>query len=146
MRNEIDVTKALTLLLMDNFSTITVTDQDIEEGFDRPCFYIDIVNTESGNVGEFDESTMQFSIYYFCKNINTGYLELLNMKNNLLPILKKPVKISEDFYFTCDNLSFVINKADKVLTVNFDVELIQEEEKDTEKDYMDNLIINEEEA
>ena len=147
MRSEIDIIKGLSDMLRSNFSTISVEDIDVAEGFDRSCFAVAIMDMEDGQVGEMEEINANVDVYYFSKDLYSGYLELLNMKKTLSKLLKDPIKVSDSFFFTCDNLSFTLSMADKALAVNFDVQLVQDYEKDSEYDeYMENLIIDETEV
>lgn len=147
MRGETDIIYGLSVMLMDNFPTIEQKDADEAEGFERSCFAVEILSSEDTQVGEMEELTANVEIYYFCKDINHGYAELLVMKKTLSKLLRNPIKVSDSFYFTCDNVSFTVSKADKALAVNFDVQLVQDYEKDSDIDYtMENLIIDEKEV
>ena len=115
MKSEIDVINALSSLLETEFPTIPIKDEDEAEGFDRSCFAISVFDMEDGKVGEMDETNIDMSVFYFCKGLNSGFLELLNMKKALAELLQEPIKVDDDFYFTCDDLSFVISKSDKAL-------------------------------
>ena len=147
MRSEIDIINGLSAMLRENFPTIEQKPADKAEGFERSCFAVQILSSEDSQVGEMEEINANVDLYYFCKDINYGYAELLMMKKNLSKLLKHPIKVSGGFYYTCDNISHTISLPDKALAVNFDVQLVQDYEKDTDIDYtMQKLIINKEEA
>ena len=146
MKSEIDVIYALSSLLETEFPTIPIKDEDEAEGFDRSCFAISVFDMEDGKVGEMNETNIDMSVFYFCKGLNSGFLELLNMKKALAELLQEPIKVDDDFYFTCDDLSFVISKSDKALSAEFSVHLVQYKEPDTEYYYMKNLVYKKEEV
>ena len=50
MYTVINVIKALSGLIETNFPEYPVNDRDIEEGFDRPSYFIDIEETVAENV------------------------------------------------------------------------------------------------
>lgn len=131
MLSVIDIIRSLSILIGEHFPRYPVNDRDTVEEFPRPSYFIDIDDI----VGEmatngYTKETCKLEIYFFCEDVYKGFLELLDMKNELLKVLSKPLKVtSEDETLTAhvvfDNLTVTISKVDKALKVECTSELIQ---------------------
>lgn len=131
MLSIIDIIRALSLLIGEKFPDYPVNDRDITEEFPRPSYFIDVgdIVTELATNGFTREKT-QLEIFFFCEDIYQGFLQLLDMKNELIQVLSKPIKVtSEDGELTAhvvlNNLTITISKADKALKVEGESELVQ---------------------
>lgn len=71
-----------------------------------------------------DSATIE--IYCFVESLETGFLELLKTKNELLTWLNNPIELDVGGYVTPSEVRAVISKADKGLQVTFNIDLIQE--------------------
>ena len=148
----IDVIKALTLLIESNFPNYPVNDRDLEEGFSRPSYFIDIEEIRGSNqTTEYAKEESDLQIYFFAEDRYQGFLDLIDVKNELLSLLSVPLPLTDDndqvvAHVTFDEspekqLSITINKADKTLLCTLTSVLIQQiPEKESETDYlMENL-------
>lgn len=131
MLSIIDIIRALSLLIGEHFPDYPVNDRDSTEEFPRPSYFIDVgdIITELATNGYTREKT-QLEIYFFCEDIYRGFLQLLDMKNELFQVLSKPLKVeSEDgesvAHVVLNNLTITISKTDKALRVDCESELIQ---------------------
>ena len=69
MYTVINVIKALSGLIETNFPEYPVNDRDIEEGFDRPSYFIDIEETVAENVTQcLIRERCQLKLYFFAEN------------------------------------------------------------------------------
>lgn len=131
MLSIIDIIRALSLLIGEKFPSYPVNDRDMVEEFPRPSYFIDVgdIVTELATNGYTREKT-QLEIFFFCEDIYQGFLNLLDMKNELFQVLSKPLKVtSEDgemvAHVVLNNLTITISKVDKALKVECESELIQ---------------------
>lgn len=127
----IDIIRSLSLLIGEHFPDYPVNDRDMVEEFPRPSYFIDVgdITTELATNG-FTSEKADIEIYFYCADIYQGFLQLLDMKNELFQLLSKPLKItSEDgemvAHVVLNNLKITISKADKALRVDCESELIQ---------------------
>ena len=131
MLSVINVIKALTLLVESKFPNYPVNDRDLTEGFDRPSYFIDIDEVRGENVtSELVKETADISLYFFEEDIYSGFLKLLDMKNDLLELLNNPLALTDDegkiiAHVVFNDVSVTISKADKALTCVMTSELIQ---------------------
>ena len=131
MLSVIDVIKALTLLVESNFPSYPVNDRDLVEGFNRPSYFIDVDEVRGENVtSDFVKETADLSLFFFEEDIYSGFLKLLEMKNELLELLGKPLALTDEngnvvAHVVFNDVSVTISKADKALTCVMTSELIQ---------------------
>lgn len=140
----IDVIRAISKHMIENYQNYPLDDRDISDTVDRPCSFIDVDDMESEiyAVG-YVRDTASIDIYVFVEDLNIGFLELLDCKNDLLRWLNNPIKLLDENddiggYVTPINVTATISKADKALKVSFDIELIQalEDKSETENPYV----------
>lgn len=136
MLSVIDVIKSLTLLIETNFSDYPVNDRDLNEGFDRPSYFIDVDDVDASNVtSHYVRETANLSVYFFAEDIYKGFLNLLQVKKTLLELLNKPLKLMVDekvvAHVVFNDVNVTVNKADKALIATMSYELVQERQIDT---------------
>ncbi len=150
----IDVIKSLTLLIESNFPDYPVNDRDLNEGFSRPSYFIDIGEIRGSNqTTEYVKEEADLLIYFFAEDRYQGFLDLIDVKNQLLSLLSVPLALTDDDDQTVAHVTFdesptkklaiTINKDDKTLLCTLTSVLIQqiEDESETELPYMDTLAI-----
>lgn len=129
MLSVMDIIKALSDLIEENFPNYPVCDVDIEENYPRPSYFIDVDNIKGENVtNNYVKETCEIQVYFFAENRYEGFIDLLNMKNKLLVILNEPLKIQYKnltAHVVFNNVSVEISKADKALRCEMVSELIQ---------------------
>lgn len=104
-----------------------IKDVDITKEIPRPCLVIEAEELKSGSVTQFlREETNGLIVYYFAQRRETGYAELLRLKNDLQDILLEPLEIAEGFYITAGELDAEINKSDMALAARFETYMVQE--------------------
>lgn len=103
-----------------------ICDRDIDDTVDRPCSFIDIDDMESElcAVGYVQDSAT-IEIYCFVESLETGFLELLKIKNEMLTWLNSPIELDVGGVVTPSEVKAVISKADKALQVTFNIDLVQ---------------------
>ena len=96
MLSVIDVIKSLTILIQENFPNYLVNDRDLEEGFERPSFFIDIAEVRgSTKTARYVTEYAELELFMFEKNIYQGFLNLLDAKNKILVLLQQPLKLTD---------------------------------------------------
>lgn len=93
---------------------------------------------------DYIQESSDLEITFFAENRYEGFLELLDMKNNLTKLFNEPLQITDNFYVTLLETTSEIFKQDKVLTFSFTANIVNKIERD-ETDYlMENLYYKEE--
>lgn len=146
MLTVIDVIRALSELIEKEYPQFRLIDYDIEEGFEKPAFFIEPedVNT-SWVASDYLKESSNLNIVFFAEDRYTGLIELLDMKNNLTVAFDDPLYITDgktEYYCQLLTTSSDIFKQDKVLTFNIQADLIQKVERKEVKPYMENLETN----
>ena len=130
MVTAVDIIKTLTVRCRELLGC-DVNDRDISEGFERPSFFIEIVDFKNEDIGELLRGdTLNIYIYYFNEKRLTGYLDLLKARESIRELLATPLQIVE-----------TINKADMTYITNFDVTIYQQR-PEADAPYMEELAIN----
>ena len=97
---------------------IPVTQTDVQEGFDRPSFFVQLDNpTSTGYVTQIHKS-MTVRIYYFPENKHIYTSEILKMQETLTNLFDMKLSV-KDRLFNIDNLSFAVT--DGVLECSFGI-------------------------
>lgn len=145
MKTVIDVIKSLSDLIQENYSEYKLIDYDVEEGFEKPAFFISVENVNTSYVAtDYIKESSDLEITFFAEDRYDGFLTLLDMKNNLMRLFREPLEIDDNFYVTLLDTTSEIYKADKVLTFSFTANIVNKIERD-ETDYlMENLYYKEE--
>lgn len=138
MLSVIDIIKSLSLLVEKNFPNYPVNDRDLQEGFERPSYFIDVEDVQGENLTAcYVKETANLSLYFFEEDIYSGFLKLLDMKNKLLELLREPLALADEngvivAHVVFNDVGVTISKADKALTCTMTSELVQARE-DSEK-------------
>lgn len=118
---------------------VTVTSNDISEGFERPSFFIDIENVRPENfMNKFSEKTLDIEILYFPKDINKNQLELLEITDILSKnfIDNNYIELEDGLIVEVKNAKF--NTVNKVLHFDFEI-FISEEYEEKEYELMEEI-------
>lgn len=118
---------------------VTVTSNDISEGFERPSFFIDIENVRPENfMNKFSEKTLDIEILYFPKDINKNQLELLEITDMLSKnfIDNNYIELEDGLIVEVKNAKF--NTVNKVLHFDFEI-FISEEYEEKEYELMEEI-------
>ena len=132
MYTVINVIKALSGLIETNFPNYPVNDRDIEEGFNRPSYFIDIENTVAENITQYlIRESCDLKLYFFAEDNYHGFLALLQMRAQLLDLLRRPLRITNDDNKTVGHVLFTnvaaeVYKADKTLECTLTSEWVQQ--------------------
>ena len=146
MLTVIDVIRALSELIEDKYPHYPVVDMDVDEDYPRPSYFIDVedVNT-SWVANDYIKESINLQIVFFAENRYEGFLDLLDMKNNLTILFDDPLYITDgktEYYCKMLTTASDLYKQDKVLTFNIQADLIQKVERKETKPYMENLETN----
>ena len=143
MLSVVDTIRALSELIAQNFPNYPVHDRDIAEGFERPSYFLDISESRSETVtASYIKEETDLLLYFFAEDRYSGFLELLDMKNNLVNLLSKPLEIGteeETAHVIFNSINAVVTKDDKTLTCSFTSELIQKMEVDEGEYIIENV-------
>lgn len=116
---------------------------DIEEDYPRPCYFIDVEDVQTSWVAsDYLKESSQLKIVFFAENRYEGFLDLLDMKNNLTVLFDDPLYITDgktEYYCQMLTTASDLYKSDKVLTFNIQADLIQKVERVETEPYMENL-------
>ena len=132
MYSVIDIIKALSLLIEKHFPAYPVNDRDLTEGFNRPSYFIDVDRVETSDITAYlMQEESDIVLYFFEEDNYRGFLKLLQMKNQLVTVLKDPLELTNDdgdtvMHVTLDSLTTTVSKADKALICSFSTVLVQE--------------------
>lgn len=141
MVTAVDIVKALTIKCRELLGC-DVNDRDLSEGFERPSFFIEVVDFKNADIGEIIRGdTFTVYIYYFNERRETGYLTLLKARESLRELLAMPIPITDGFSIVADEIAENISKADMSYITNFDVTLYQNRPQ-PDGTYMEELAIN----
>lgn len=149
MLSVIDVIKALTILVESNFPNYPVNDRDVTEGFERPSYFIDIEEVKTENVtAQHVKETAELVLVFFEQDIYKGFLNLLDMKNELIELLNRPLELTDEngktvAHVVFNDVSMTVSNADKALTCTMSSELIQKRaDEDEHLPLIDNVEFN----
>lgn len=119
---------------------------DIDEDYPRPSYFIDVEDVQTSWVAsDYIKETSSIKIVFFSENRYEGFLDLLDMKNNLTLLFDEPLYISngkEDYYVSLLNTNSELYKSDKVLTFDITADLIQKVNKVETEPNMEELNVN----
>ena len=142
----IDVIRALSELIEKTYPNYPVVDMDIDEYYPRPSYFIDVedVNT-SWVASDYIKESSTLKIVFFAENRYEGFIDLLDMKNNLTVLFDDPLYITDgktEYYCQMLTTDSDLYKQDKVLTYNIQVDLIQKVNRKEVKPNMEELNTN----
>lgn len=127
MTKFIDVQAAIVSKLRKIDSEVEINSSDIEEGFKRPCFYVDILNGKVNNLmDKFQEKNLEFDILYFPKHSKKNQIDLLEMRDKLTEsfVENSYFNIMDDLVVQATDVD--IFEVDKVLHCKFNIFISEE--------------------
>ena len=127
MTGFIDVQAAIVSKVRKIDSNIDVNSSDIEEGFKRPCFFIDMQDVKPRNImDKFQEKDIEFDILYFPKHPKKNREDLLNMMDKLNKsfLEESYFNITDDLVVQATDVN--IFEVDKVLHCKFNIFISEE--------------------
>ena len=142
----IDIIRALSELIEHNYPNYPVVDMDIDEDYPRPSYFIDVEDVNTSWVAtDYIKESSNLKIVFFAENRYEGFLDLLDMKNNLTMLFDDPIRVSDEkneYYVKMLTTASDLYKQDKVLTFNIQADLIQKVERTETQPYMEHLDVN----
>lgn len=142
----IDIVRALSELISTKYPSYPIVDTDIDEDFPRPSYFIDVEDVETSWVAsDYLKESSTIKIVFFAENRYAGFLDLLDMKNNLTMFFDDPLFVSDgntDYYVTLLDTNSDLYKSDKVLEFTLHADLIQKVERKEIDRYMEELDVN----
>lgn len=146
MLSVIDVIRALSELIESKYPDYPIVDMDITEDYPRPSYFIDVDDIEtSWTANDYIKESSNLKIIFFAAERYEGFLELLDMKNNLTVLFDDPLYVTngrEEYYVSLLNTASDIYKTDKVLEFTLRADLIQKVERQETEPYMEDLNVN----
>ena len=145
MLSVIDIIRALSSCIESNFPDYPVVDRDLEEGFPRPCYFIDINSVVSESLThKLVKDTADIEIDFLAEDIYKGFLNLLDVKNKLVKLFSEPLALTDEGGNVIAHVAFndvrtEVIKADKALICNLSTELVQEIEDNVELPLIEEL-------
>ncbi|MGL5709606.1 MAG: phage tail terminator family protein [Cetobacterium sp.] len=133
MTSFVDVQAAIVAKLSQFAPEIEVNTSDIEEGFKRPCFYVDMVDVNIEKLtNNFEERYIDFDVLYFPKHPKKNLEDLLKMRDVLTDafVANQVIKISDDLVAEAEEVK--IFDVDKVLHCEFKIYIAEEYVKEYE--------------
>lgn len=145
MLSVIDIIRALSSCIESNFPDYPVVDRDLEEGFPRPCYFIDINSVVSESLThKLVKDTADIEIDFLAEDIYKGFLNLLDVKNKLVKLFSEPLALTDEgdnviAHVVFNDVRTEVIKADKALICNLSTELVQEIEDNVELPLIEEL-------
>lgn len=145
MLSVIDIIRALSSCIESNFPDFPVVDRDLEEGFPRPCYFIDINSVVSESLThKLVKDTADIEIDFLAEDIYKGFLNLLDVKNKLVKLFSDPLALTDEggnviAHVVFNDVRTEVIKADKALICNLSTELVQEIEDNVELPFIEEL-------
>ena len=148
MLSVIDIIRALSSCIESNFPDYPVVDRDLEEGFPRPCYFIDINSVVYESLThKLVKDTADIEIDFLAEDIYKGFLNLLDVKNKLVKLFSEPLALTDEggnviAHVVFNDVRTEVIKADKALICNLSTELVQEIEDNVELPLIEDLQAN----
>lgn len=143
MLSVIDVIRALSELIETKYPAYPVIDMDVTEDFPRPGYFIEVEDVETNWIAnDYIRESSNLKIVFFAAERYEGFLDLLDMKNNLTVLFDDPLYVTDgktEYYVSLLNTMSDLYKTDKVLEFALRADLIQKVERKEEKPYMEEL-------
>ncbi|WP_144940122.1 DUF6838 family protein [Paenibacillus sp. 32O-W] len=134
------IDKAITGLLLKNFPNIEVQESDVEEGFQRPSFFVSL-ETNRTETFQFNRvRDMTCRIYYFPSDRYVYSAEVQDVQDQLESIFGLNFKV-EDRIITIDDAESY--EVDKVLQYSFDFTYYEDTGEEEKGEKMKELSYNE---
>lgn len=136
-----DLITVINTVLETRFPNIERLSTDIEEGFTRPSFFVDIDNHNKSMLGEVLKNVnLTVRIYYFPKSKYKNRIEIITMIEDLTNLFLTNLKINEDFYIPIDEVNSTVTE-EKVLIIDFDIKYVYEVPEDEDLELLEDLNI-----
>lgn len=135
-----DILKAVNKVLKEAFPQIPRESQDIKEGFDRECFFVELAGISESYITEAmtnDRTTVR--IHYFPKDMHVNRAELYGIRDRMRNALGLAIRVKEDIYVSVNDLEYEITE-NGVLMTDFQVEYAQFVPEEEDLEDMDNLV------
>lgn len=148
MLSVIDIICSLSSMIESNFPDYPVQDRDLDEGFSRPCYFIDVNSVVSESLThKLFKDTVEIEIDFLSEDIYKGFLNLLDVKNKLIQLLSDPLELKDEqgdvvAHVVFNDVRTEIIKADKALIVTISTELVQGIEDNSDLPVIDELVSN----
>ena len=123
-------------------SDIAITSQDIEEGFERPSFFVSLENIKQKNhMSNALERTGDIRISFFPSNKHKNQVEILDTQDLLTDIFQKErdIKLESGSVIQVDEAD--VDVVDKVLHFDFKIWLLELYDREITAENMEELII-----
>lgn len=130
MTKFIDIQAGIVAKLAKYAPEVDVNSSDIEEGFKRPCFYVEMLDADIDNLANnFDEKKIEFDILYFPKHQKKNQEDLLKMRDILTEAFSenREIQISDDLITESENVK--VFEVDKVLHCTFNIFIAEQYNK-----------------
>ena len=102
------------------------TTKDIQEGFDRPCTYVQPVEMSTSRESELRVDEYTIEITRFAEKSSEGYLELLDYQRQFTDLLERPIPVTSSFLLYPEEVEFELDRDDMYLAVTFTLNNIQD--------------------
>lgn len=136
MTSVIDVIASLSELIEKTYPQYKLLDYDIDEGFDKPAFFIETESVKTQWVAvDYIEELSDLQIVFFAEDRYEGFLELLEMKNHLTQLFNEPLELDNGYFVSLLETTSELFKGDKVLEFSFQVSIVNQIERN-ETDYL----------
>lgn len=117
------IKKAINNKLIAKFPTIKITSKDVEEGFQRPSFFVQFDNVNRESYRYYSIRSMTIRIYFFPSDLYNYSLEVLDVQQKLEELFDLTISV-EDRVITISNTSSLM--VDKVLEFDINIEYYEE--------------------
>lgn len=132
MLSVIDVIKSLSILIQEKFPSYPVIDRDVDENIPRPSCFIDVSEVRGNNITfELVKEEADYEVFFFAEDRYKGFLELLDMKNQILEYLSEPLALTDDngnivAHVVFNDVNCILDKSDKCLQCTMTSEIVQQ--------------------
>jgi hypothetical protein len=113
------IVKTTTDMLISKFPLIEVQESDVEQGFQRPSFFISLPDVNRDSRKYYSLRSMTIRIYFFPTDRYVYSLEVLDVQQKLEELFDLTLKV-EDRVITISNTSSMV--VDKVLEFDINIE------------------------
>jgi hypothetical protein len=135
-----DLKLAVNQKLKAAYPAIVIQSKDIKEGFDRPCFYVEISNNSKEIISpEFNNRLITFTIYYFASDRYKHSLENLEVQETLEDIFLGKLNVNGKNVLIHEVRSYIV---DGVLQVKFDIDINTFIEETSDHELTEVLVTN----
>ncbi|MGL5717394.1 MAG: phage tail terminator family protein [Paraclostridium sp.] len=127
MTSFLEIQSAIVSKLSKIAPEVDVNSSDVEEGFKRPSFFIDMLDVDVENLmDKFQERELEFDIIYFPKHPKKNQIDLLEMREILTKafVEEKYFNITDDLVVEATEVK--IFEIDKVLHCEFKIFISEE--------------------